>query len=303
MSNEMEDDIDSKIRELEEMKKRLAKMNIGKEKKEIIMEDYVDPAVKTASAPPPPNKQIKINIPRKPLTVPNNLGPDTIVRPEPPQVQNEPEQPQDQNEPEEPEQEPDQQIRLPPPQSYMDQNTPAYILPEKIAQMQLQDQDMVHKRVAAQEVFKWTKMSVNLFAVNIATLFMVYFFMAIYIRVAAEVTLAAVIIFDGYYIVLMRKRQLYLKQRYNIVQPPSLFSNLLKPKQPQQQQRQFQQPPPPLPQQQFQQPPQQFQQPPQQQINVPEPPLNESIPEQKSAIRKFIEKQNRKHYDQGRRSQ
>jgi hypothetical protein len=86
-----------------------------------------------------------------------------------------------------------------------------------------QDSQFIHKRIAAQEVLRWLKMSVLLLTMNIVVVFVLYLFAIMLLYLIVDIVIVAAVIFDGFYLMRMRKQQQYLQKKYNIQRQPSML--------------------------------------------------------------------------------
>jgi hypothetical protein len=101
---------------------------------------------------------------------------------------------------------------------------------EKIEQIKQQDKDFVHKRIAAQEVYKWVKKGVFIFAMNIIGFFMFYMFVIIGAGLLIDIIMIAMVILNAFFLMQMRRHQIYLTRKYNIQTQRGLLSGMGIPK-------------------------------------------------------------------------
>jgi len=260
--------------------------------------DKIDQLEKT----PEPQGEKQIKVPKKKTYTKGGVEMEELPEEEPPKPQPTPSQ----SPPAAPQPTPDpvqqfmqqsgqQPAPLPPQQP--PQQAPSQINQQQIEQMRRQDQQFIHKRVCATEVYNWISKLFAVLLVDIVAMFLIYFFCMMFLFLFAQVVVAAAIIFTGWYMIKIKKHKQYLEMQYQIASKKGMLSTIGKPKfQRQQQPRQpyppQQQPQPPAPPQQY--PPQQY--PPQQYPPQQYPPQQQ----QPRGIRNPFQKQ---HYDQGERRQ
>jgi Ca2+-dependent lipid-binding protein len=197
--DDFEQEIESKIKEMEDLKVRLAEKRKAKE--------MADAKIKDTAPVTPSLRKIRINTGRNP--------------PQP----RDPEQPAREIDPVDRYLNPDRKEEQ---LNEEQQEADAQFDEEEIRQVKKQDGEFIHKRIAAQEILRWLKISILLMTMNIIGFFVMYFLFTLWMVLIADIAMVAVIIFDGFYLMRMRKHQQYLINKYNIQRQPSMFSGMSK---------------------------------------------------------------------------
>ncbi|MCJ7458333.1 MAG: hypothetical protein MUP17_05020 [candidate division Zixibacteria bacterium] len=93
-----------------------------------------------------------------------------------------------------------------------------------VEQMQTEDSVNMPRRVAAAEVLKMVSIIVLLGTLNIVFGFMLYMFAAIGLRIVSDISLALILIVDGFYMMKAARHRNYLVKKYQLIQPRTIFS-------------------------------------------------------------------------------
>jgi hypothetical protein len=101
---------------------------------------------------------------------------------------------------------------------------------KKIEQIRKEDKDFIHKRIAAQEVLRWVKKGTFLFTMNIIGFFVFYLMIVMGAGVMIDVIMVVMVIINAFFLVQMRKHQIYLTRRYNIQTQRGFLSGMGIPK-------------------------------------------------------------------------
>lgn len=100
--------------------------------------------------------------------------------------------------------------------------------------MQTEDAQVIPRRIAATEVTKTLGMIVLISTLNIVFAFMIYMFSAIGLRIVSDISIIIVLAIDGFYMMKAQRKKNYLSKKYQIYQPPSIFSRKQQQEQPMQ---------------------------------------------------------------------
>ena len=207
---DIEAEVNRKMKEMEDLKKRLA---IKKKQKELEdLQKSVD---------------VKKEIPQEPVT-PAPTAPRKIrihTKHAPPIPQQMPQEPEGRD-PVDRYLNPDEVFPDPADEQQFDREqgeAEAKFDHEEVRRVKQQDSNFIHKRIAAQEILKWMKTSIMLLTLNIISFFVFYMFFSIFLVLFADIVLVFAVIFDGFFLMKMRKHSAYLQQKYNIQRQPSMF--------------------------------------------------------------------------------
>lgn len=88
----------------------------------------------------------------------------------------------------------------------------------------------VSKKIAANEVHVWLKKGISLFTGNIVGLLVFYFLINLGIALVADIVMFALVGLNAYFLMIFRKKQIYLQRTYNLAVQRTMFSGMKIPK-------------------------------------------------------------------------